>query len=173
MAKSASTTLSTNKLTPINTDCTVKNMTIYVSYFIFVIILIVIITSLNNLEHSNCKCANLPHRRFLKEWFTFAIFVLLTVLILFGISNEACWDNFVRYPYIFVGMLIFGLINFIMLIRLFLYVRVLRQNCSCGYGNKEKFIYWYLVIVFSIYIVIFILFFILALLAIIKFSSYR
>lgn len=171
MAKS--TSLSSTKIKPVIQDCTTKNMIIYVSYFISSIIFIVIIISLNNLEHSNCKCADLPYRMYLKEWFTFAIFYMISLLIIFSISNEACWDNFMKYPYIYVGMIIFSLIQIIMLIRLFLYVRLLRQNCNCGYGNKEKFIYWYLLIIFSFWAILIIFMFLIMILSIIKFFSYR
>ena len=37
-----------------------------------------------------------------------------------------------------------------MLIRLIMYIKILREKCPCGYGNLEKFLFWYLIIIFSI-----------------------
>ena len=153
--------------------CAQYNIYIYVAKFIAIVIFTVIITSLNNLEHSNCKCVDLPYRKYLKEWFIFAIFYLIVLLAIFGVSNQACWQEFKNQPYIFGAMVIFSLFQIIMLIRLFLYVRLLRNSCNCGYGNKERFIYWYLIIIFSIWAAIIILGFILILLTIIKFFSSR
>ena len=151
-------------------DCTKNNIFTYISCIVGIIIASFIIVSLNQLEHSSCKCTDLPHRILLKEWFIFIIIWTLLLLILFSISNEACWNNFINYPYIYVSSLIFGLINIIMLIRLFLYIRLLRDNCNCGYGNKEKFIYWYLIIIFSIWAFLIVLGLILFIFTIIKLS---
>jgi len=171
MAKSIS---KSSTLSPVlKNECATQNLLIYISNFIAIVIFAVIIVSLNNLEHSNCKCADLPYRKFLKEWFVFAIFYIIALLSIFSVSNEACWSNFKDQPYIYAAMLIFTLIHIIMLIRLFLYVRLLRNDCNCGYGNKEKFIYWYLVIIFSIWVAIIVFTFIAILLTIIKFFSSR
>ena len=137
-------------------SCTMGNISMYSATIIMIIIAMVIITSLNNLEHSNCKCANLPERRFIKEWFIFLILFYIILLLSFGLSNEDCWSSFYNYPFIYGIMLIVGLVNLVMFIRLFLYVRLLRNNCSCGYGNKERFIYWYLLILFCIWGFIFV-----------------
>ena len=134
-----------------NTACIINNFIGIISIIFGIIIAAVILSSLDKLEHSNCKCAELPERRFLKEWFVFMIVYFITLLILFGFSNEACWNNFSNNPFIYGFMIIVALINIVMLIRLFIYIRLLRNNCSCGYGNKEAFIFWYLIIVFSIW----------------------
>ena len=168
--KSKSLSLSSPaKSVTIGRDCSKDNIYGFISMSIGIIIAIVIISSLNNLEHSNCKCADLPHRRFIKEWFIFLIFYYLIIFVLFSTSNEACWQNFMKYPYIYTSILIVALVNVIMLIRLFLYVRILRDNCSCGYGNKEKFIYWYLLIVFSIWAFLFVLILSILIFTVIKF----
>jgi hypothetical protein len=151
-------------------DCTQYNIALYISKCIAIIIFIVIIISLNNLEHSNCKCADLPYRDYLKEWFIIAIVYTIIILIIFSISNYACWQQFRRQPYIFAFTFIYTIIHIIMLIRLFLYIRALRNNCDCGYGNKERFIYWYLILLFAIVSIIIILGFVLLLFTIIKFS---
>jgi len=173
MAKSTMSKTSTMSSPANSTDCTLRNTMMYVSYSIAIIILIVIITSLNNLEHSNCKCTDLPYREYLKEWFIFSIFYIISLMAIFAVSNEECWVNFQNYPYIYGAMIIYSIIHIIMLIRLFLYVRLLRNSCDCGYGNKERFIYWYLIIIFSIWAIIIVLGFIMLLFTIIKFFSGR
>ena len=173
MVKSSlkSSSKSPSKSVTIGRDCTNNNIYSFILMAIGIAINIVIIVSLNNLEHSNCKCAELSERRFIKEWFMFLIFFNLTIFLLFTISNEACWANFINYPFIFGSMLIFGLINIIMIIRLFIYVRILRNSCSCGYGNKEIFIFWYLIILFSMWALFAVLLFLTLLFTAIKFSN--
>lgn len=150
-------------------DCSKYNISIYIGKLIAISIFIVIIISLNNLEHSNCKCADLPYRKYLKEWFIFTVIYSIAILMIFVSSNHMCWRQFRNQPYIYGIILVFTFIHIIMLIRLFLYVRTLRDNCKCGYGNKEQFIYWYLIVVFSIWVAIIVLVFIAILSTIIKF----
>ena len=149
-----------------NTACIINNFIGIISIVFGIIIAAVILSSLDKLEHSNCKCAELPERRFLKEWYIIMIVYFITLLILFGFSNEACWNNFSKNPFIYGFMIIVALINIVMLIRLFIYIRLLRNNCSCGYGNKEAFIFWYLIIVFSIWAFLIVLIFILVFISI-------
>ena len=149
-------------------NCTKTNIMLFIPMFIGIIISIIIIISINNIEHSDCTCAKLPEHRFLKEWFIFFIFYEISLLILFSISNKSCWYNFVNYPFIYGSIIIVALIDIIMIIRLFLYVRELRNNCSCGYGNKEAFIYWFLFIEFSVFAFLFVLLLIILLLTAIK-----
>jgi len=151
-------------------NCNNENIIMFISFIIGIIINIVIINSLNNIEkNSNCKCTDLPHRKFLKEWFITLIIINICILLAFTISNENCWKVFINYPYIYTIVSIVGIINIIMLIRLFLYIRLLRKTCECAYNTTEKIIYWYLLILISIWISIFVLAIILALLTFIKF----
>ena len=150
-------------------DCSKANIMLFLSMITGIIISIVIITSINNIEKSNCECAKLPQRRFLKEWFVFFIFYEITLLLLFSFNNETCWDHFVNYPFIYGSIIIVALIDIIMIIRLFLYIRLLRNNCSCGYGNKEAFIYWFLFIEFSVFAFLFVLLLLVIILTAIKF----
>jgi hypothetical protein len=156
---------------PLTMNCSRNNIYAYISLILGIIINLIFIISLNNLEHSNCKCTDQPHRRFLKEWFMIVIFWNISLIILFSISNEACWANFMNHPYIYGILSIIAIINIVMLIRLFLYILALRKNCSCGYGNKEKFIFWYFIILFSMLAFLLLLIITFLLLTIIKFFN--
>ena len=67
----------------------------------------------------------------------------------FILGSESCYIKFVKNNYLYIFVIIFGLVNYIMLFRLLLYLRIMRKSCECGYGNLEKFLFWYLVIIFS------------------------
>lgn len=134
-----------------NTPCIIGNITLFTAFTLGIIINLIFISSLNNLENlANCDCASIPERRYLKEWFVFVIFFQIVMIIIFSISNFDCWEHFYNYPIIYAIYLIVGLLNIIMFIRLFIYIRLLKNNCKCAYGNMEKFIYWYFVILFSL-----------------------
>lgn len=155
-----STTSTTSTTT--NDTCETPNIIIYISFTIMLIVKLIIITSLDNLEKSECRCAKVPQLKYLKPWFIFMVVYNFTILMLFLISNEVCWSLFIKHYYLYVLNLIIGFVNIIMLIQLFLYVRKLKNTCECGYGSKEKFIYWYLLIIFSIALVLFLLVIILS-----------
>ena len=157
----------------VNVKCNMGNITGVITMIFGIIIASVILSSLNKLEHSNCKCAQLPERRFLKEWFIFMLIYYISLLLLFGFSNEACWYNFMNYPYIYGIVFIISWTNIVMLIRLFIYIFKLRNDCSCGYGNKEAFIFWYMIVVFSIMAFVIISSLTIIISTAIKFFSYR
>lgn len=163
---------STGSLTSLSSSgCAVGNGTLFISFTLGIILNLIFISSLSNLEKlSNCDCASMPERRYLKEFFVFVIFFQLVMIISFAVSNFDCWEHFYNYPIIFASYIIVGLLNLIMLIRLFIYVRLLKNNCKCAYGNMEKFIYWYFVIVFSLIAAVVVLAIFLAIMAAIKLS---
>jgi len=130
--------------------CSTSQKSFYLSLTLSIILNILIIISLNNLEKSKCKCSDIPEKSFLKEWFIFNIIVQSLLIFFFLIGNESCYTRFINNYYLYPLTLLIGFINFIMLIRLILYIRILREKCPCGYGNLEKFLFWYLIIIFSI-----------------------
>ncbi len=150
--------------------CQTPNIILYISFTIMIIVKSIIITSLDNLEKSQCRCAKIPQLSYLKPWFIFIIIYNICILLLFITSNELCWSLFVQKYYLYVFNLIIGFVNIIMLVQLFLYVRNLKNNCECGYGNKEKFIYWYLLIIFSIILVLLLLIIILSVITFVMFG---
>ncbi len=138
------------KIDFVDNVCNTSQKSFYLSLTITIILLILIIISLNNLEKSKCKCSDIPEKRFLREWFIFNIIIQSLLIFFFLIGNEPCYTRFVNNNYLYPLTLFIGFINFIMLIRLILYIRILREKCPCGYGNLEKFLFWYLIIIFSI-----------------------
>jgi len=130
--------------------CNSSTKSFYFSLTISIILIIVILISLTNLEKAKCKCSDISEKRFLKEWFIFLIIIQGLTIFFFMIGKEPCYARFLNNYSLYFIMLIVGFINFIMLFRLLLYIRILRNNCPCGYGNLEKFLFWYLIIVFSI-----------------------
>jgi hypothetical protein len=126
---------------------------------------------LDNIEKSNCECANIPEKRFIKEWFIIALILGVLFLASFIFGSESCYIKFVKNNYLYVFVMIFVLINYIMLFRLLLYLRIMRRNCECGYGNLEKFLFWYLVIIFSFIALMVLLGLVLMIVTVIKFSK--
>lgn len=164
-AKKTSTKTTVNTKNTSTTEvCETPNVIMYMSFILMIIVKSIIISSLDNLEKSECRCSKIPPKSYLKSWFVFILVYNIFVLVLFLLSNELCWTLFVKHYYLYVLNLILGFINVVMLIQLFFYVRELKNSCQCAYGNKEKFIYWYLIIVFSIVLVLFLLLIILAVL---------
>lgn len=129
--------------------CKGFNRTFYFTATLILIITLLIVISLVNIEKVNCDCANIPEKRFLKEWFIIAIILKIIFISFFLFGKEECYFKFINNNYLYVFVMIFGLINYIMLFRTLLFLRVMRQKCECGYGNLEKFLFWYLVIIFS------------------------
>ena len=134
----------------INLICKGYNRNFYLSLILLIITISLILISLNNIEKSSCECAKIGEKRFIKEWFIFVLIFQIIILIIFLTSNEPCYIKFIQGNYIYITMMIIGLLNYVMLFRLLLYLRILRNGCECGYNNIEKFLFWYLVIIFSI-----------------------
>lgn len=135
-----------------NNGCMMNTSVLLFIAVVGIVLNLIFVISLDNLEkNSKCDCSKIPERDFLKEWFSFMIVVIVIEVLAFSISNEECWEHFTNYPAIYITMLIISLFNIIMLIRLFIYVRILKNKCECAYGGMENFIYWYLIIVFSIF----------------------
>lgn len=94
-----------------------------------------------------CRCTDIPERKFLPEWFSFWtiwIIISLAMFIAYG-ANPA------EYPVILMLLyVIIGIINIVMVIRLFIYIRRLKEmNCDCGLSQEENIIYYYLIIAFA------------------------
>ena len=144
--------------------CENPNYIYYISFIIGIIINIFIINTLNTIEKRvDCACANNPKKAFLKEWFIFILFYNILFIFFFMISNYNCYDVFAKeYMNIFIKIPLL-IISIIMLVRLFIYIRWLKNECKCSYQSQEQIIYWYLIILFIIFFGI-IFFFIIALL---------
>lgn len=134
----------------IDNMCKTSQRSFYVSLTISIILIVLIIISLHNIEKAKCKCADIKEKKFLKEWFIFNIILQLSLIFFFLLGKEECYVRFINNYYLYFFTMIIGIINLVMLIRLIIYLRILRNNCPCGYGNLEKILFWYLVIIFSI-----------------------
>jgi len=102
-----------------------------VGLIISVVIHIFIINWLNKMN--SCKCSStFPEKAYLYEWF-----------VIINGGN-------VSMP--LMGLhLIFGFINIVMIIRLFMYLRKLRETkCNCGTLREVNILYYYLIVLFSI-----------------------
>jgi hypothetical protein len=108
----------------------------YVFAAIALLFMIYILNWLNNID--KCLCSNLPEGKYLKEWFSFYIVVIIAwyfILILFGINNSV-----VRFFAIPISIL--GLINLVFIIRTIMYIHKLKKNkCKCGSAFQQSAIY--------------------------------
>ena len=109
------------------------------------IIVTFILNWLNKIK--TCKCTDIPERKFLPEWFSFFtiwVIISLAMFIAYGANPS-------EYPVIFIVLsMIVIIINLVMVIRLFIYIRRLKEmNCDCGLSQEENIIYYYLIIVFA------------------------
>ena len=134
----------------VNETCSNSQNSFYFGMTMSILLLVLILISVRNLEKSKCKCADIPEKIFLKEWFTFSLLFQAILIFFFILSEEPCYVRFANNYFIYPITLLFGIINFVMVIRLLIYIQKLRHGCPCGYGNLEKFIFWYFVSVFSI-----------------------
>jgi len=130
--------------------CKNSNRNFYVSIVLSMIVISLIIISLNNIENSKCECADIPEKRFIKEWFIFALVIEILLFLYFIMASEPCYYKFINNNSLYIIFILFGIVNYIMLFRLLWYLRIMRNKCECAYGNIEKFLFWYLVIMFSI-----------------------
>ena len=123
---------------------TVVGFTI-VSQILGLIMVTFVLNWLNKIKH--CKCADIPERKFLPEWYSFlSIWIIINLGIYIAYSA-----NPADYP-IFVSILsvIILIINLVMVIRLFIYIRRLKEmNCDCGLSQEENIIYYNLIVAFS------------------------
>jgi len=101
---------------------------------------------------AKCKCANIPEGLFLREWWVFLIIWQIFFLVLY-IAYETDQNE---YP-IFINILsvIIAFVTIIMIIRLFIYIRRLRDmNCDCGLSPEQNIIYYYLLLIFALVVFI-------------------
>jgi len=148
--------------------CPIYNRIIYVTYAFMLLFSSLIVISLTKIEGLNCNCANIPEKKLLKEWFIFNIIFNVIVLVLFLISDKACYFYITKQTIPYVCISLVSIISLIMGIRLLIYLNILRKGCECGYGKLEKFLFWYLLTLFSIIALIILLMLIFGIFTIIK-----
>jgi hypothetical protein len=121
-----------------------------------------IISSLSHIENlSNCDCSKLPYNKYIRGLLILFIFIDILFFNLFYYSNYKCNEDFViSNSMLFIISFIISFISIFIYVYLYLYLKSLKEHCKCAYGEKEKFIYWYFIIIFSIWISVIILSFI-------------
>jgi len=97
----------------------------------------------------SCACGNkIPEKKYLKEWFIFAFIYSLIAEIYLHTNNH----DLQSLLYFNILLWILSFINIIMFIRMFIYIRKLRElKCDCGMLKQQNFIYYYQIIAFSIF----------------------
>jgi len=121
-------------------------MNINLNFPLMFILSIIILVSLYKIENNvDCKCSDNENKKFLKEWFIFYICynIFITIIFLF-------YDISYYMIFFIVHFIIIQSISLVMIVRLFLYMRFLKNNCKCAYGGKEKFLYWFYLIYFCL-----------------------
>jgi hypothetical protein len=85
---------------------------------------------------------------FLREWWVFLIIWKIFYLFLF-IAYEADVNEFPLF--INILSLIIGIVTIVMIVRLFMYIRKLRDmKCDCGLSPEQNIIYYYLLVLFGV-----------------------
>jgi len=117
----------------------------YILMAIGLVFMIYILNWLNNID--KCACSHIEEGKYLKEWFTFFIIIELVwffVIIALGFNN-------ILTQYLAIILAISGFINFVFIIRLFMYIYKLKKNkCNCGSMFQRTLIYDVLLIELSI-----------------------
>lgn len=100
---------------------------------------------------SKCPCANLPEKKWLKEWIMFLI--IWQLIGLFGfIINDGVRINSNAYSFFGILTFIIVIINIINIIRIFIYIRRLKEiNCDCGLSVQENIIYYWIIVIFALW----------------------
>jgi len=146
---------SKKSITP--TVCNPSNTYMYSVGILSLIIMSFITYTLYNLEKKiNCNCINNNNKTYLKEWCLFILIFNFIIIISYFITSYNCFSDYQKMltSYYFPFFLILAVVNIIMLVRLFLYMLYLKNNCKCAYELKEKIIYWYTAIIFSFIILL-------------------
>jgi len=133
-------------------SCEIPNYIFYIIYGISIFINLFIINTLNNIEKKiDCVCANNSKKAFIKEYFIFLVFFNIFFLIFFILSNYDCYELFAKDYINVIFSFLLSIVSIIMLIRLFIYINWLKNECKCAYHLQEQIIYWYLIIIFIIF----------------------
>ena len=125
-----------------------NKLIIIINSIIVIIILAFIIYWLNKIKA--CVCASkIAEKKYLKEWFIIQIILIIIYMMIIIITNGDLSKSTINSMAIFY--IIITIIDLIMLIRLFIYIKKIRElKCNCGMLETQNYIYNYLIFVFSI-----------------------
>jgi hypothetical protein len=128
-----------------------------IEYLIILRIIIILINFfvLNWLiKLDKCKCADINDGLYLKEWFVFII--ILNIIKIFYIFIYGTDNNQMTIFLLFNIIII--IVNFIMIIRLLIYIYKLKQlKCDCNMSIQQNIIYYWYIILLSIILLLILL----------------
>lgn len=118
---------------------------------IYLMIIILIIISLNEIDKSGCECGKTNDKYLIKEWFIFylifRIIIGLIIVLLFRNNDLTTIITILNIASIV------DLITIIMEIRLLLYLNKMRRTCDCAFKMKEQFLFWFYLTYFLISVI--------------------
>jgi hypothetical protein len=118
---------------------------------IYLMIIILIIISLNEIDKSGCECGKTNDKYLIKEWFIFylifRIIIGLIIVLLFRNNDLTTIITILNIASIV------DLITIIMEIRLLLYLNKMRRMCDCAFKMKERFLFWFYLTYFLISVI--------------------
>lgn len=118
---------------------------------IYLMIIILIIISLNEIDKSGCECGKTNDKYLIKEWFIFylifRIIIGLIIVLLFRNNDLTTIITILNIASIA------DLITIIMEIRLLLYLNKMRRMCDCAFKMKERFLFWFYLTYFLISVI--------------------
>jgi hypothetical protein len=118
---------------------------------IYLMIIILIIISLNEIDKSGCECGKTNDKYLIKEWFIFylifRIIIGLIIVLLFRNNDLTTIITILNIASIA------DLITIIMEIRLLLYLNKMRRTCDCAFKMKEQFLFWFYLTYFLISVI--------------------
>ena len=118
---------------------------------IYLMIIILIIISLNEIDKSGCECGKTNDKHLIKEWFIFYLIfrIIIGLIIMISIRN----NDLLTITTVLNIASIVDLITIIMEIRLLLYLNKMRRTCDCAFKMKERFLFWFYLTYFLISVI--------------------
>ncbi len=118
---------------------------------IYLMIIILIIISLNEIDKSRCECGKTNDKHLIKEWFIFYLIfrIIIGLIIMISIRN----NDLLTITTVLNIASIMDLITIIMEIRLLLYLNKMRLKCDCAFKMKERFLFWFYLTYFLISVI--------------------
>ena len=118
---------------------------------IYLMIIILIIISLNEIDKSRCECGKTNDKHLIKEWFIFYLIfrIIIGLIIMISIRN----NDLLTITTVLNIASIVDLITIIVEIRLLLYLNKMRLKCDCAFKMKERFLFWFYLTYFLISVI--------------------
>lgn len=129
----------------INDNTKRERSNFYNIFMIFIVLIINFFILYCLIKIQKCKCANIKESFYLKEWYIFKVIYLLIYLLSYSFYNKS-------EIFMYINIIIV-IIEFIMIIRLLLYIHKLKKlKCHCKMSIEQNIIYYYYIVIFSIFL---------------------